>query len=162
MKIYLKLQTPTIELPIVTKDSTKAKDNCLVGFKRYEIKDSQKKMTAFQEVFKEYREAQEKDADNPFVETRFSDKLNEIISGEIVYIKNMSLQVEDDAGKVSEFKISDTRTAKPLEGAWNSPEECLSFCIELFLNSAPYRSAVMNQLMKALSNMDFDEAETKN
>jgi hypothetical protein len=149
IKLFVKLQTPTIELKVSAKDASGATDALLVGFKRYELTESQEKLNKLLELMK----AKEDSTDISDVDT--------FIKDEIVYIKQSKLSIEED-GKEKELTIPDTRTAKPVAGLWETGLEALDVLTSLYLASNPYRLALIIALQKALFNSDLSEGEAKN
>jgi hypothetical protein len=151
LQLFIKLQTPTIELPVRAKDAAGTKDSMLVGFKRYELTQSQEKLNTLQELLKEAESANSLN----------STLLDSFIKDEIVYIKQAKLDLADN-GVSKELIVSDTRTVKPIADLWGTGEECLSVLLEMYLSSAPYRLALILATQKALLNNDYSEAEVKN
>jgi len=151
-KLSVKLQKPTIELPVKAKDAAGEVDTIKVGFKRYEQKDSQAKLKKLQEILKAEEENEE----------LTTEQLDRAIAEEIVYIKDVNLELEDDNNKVKKVHIADTRTATPIPTLWETSEECLAVLTELYLASSPYRVGLLSASMKALVNSDFASGEIKN
>lgn len=177
VKIYIKLQSPSVELKVQAQDCSGAKDSIVVGFKRYDITESKAKATELQrlqtqlylntlvDLNKQYKLAnleQTAIADSPEIsEEEAISSINKFIKDEILYIKDVSLTIEED-GKSKELKVADTRTAKPNEPLWVLPEECLSVLVDSFLESAPYRGSLIQAQQKALANVEFKDGEIKN
>lgn len=150
-KLYIKLQTPTIELTVKAKDVSGAKESIIVGFNRYEVKESQDKLTKLQELLAEAN-------DNPTLTT-----LDNFIKNEVVYIKQAKLELADsETGRSSDLVIADTRIAKPNDSLWVTPDECLAVLLDLYLSSSPWRLSLILALQKALFNNDYSDAEIKN
>ena len=141
VKLHLKLQTPTIELKVQAKDPSGAIDSVLVGFKRYGFEEAQSKFESFKES---------------------EDKLDKLVKEEIVYLKQMKLNLEDETGKSKELVIVDSRTQKPVESLWGEPEECLSVLVDALLDSAPYRGSLIEAMFQALLNMKVEQEPAKN
>lgn len=157
LKLFVKLQTPTIELKVSAKDASGNKDSLLVGFKRYELDAAQAKMETVSKILK----TDEKDEQgNPVAPD--SKEVNDFLKGEIVYLKQLKLDLVDDAGNTKELAIADTRTVKPNEGLWESADECLAVLLDMYLSSAPYRLSLITSMYKALFNGDYSDAEAKN
>lgn len=143
VKVNLKLQTPTIELKLSVKDASGASDTILVGFKRYSFNEAKERFETFSN----------------------SDALiDDVLREEIVYIKQMKLTLEDDAGKSRDLVIADSRTQKPVESLWGESEakDCLSVLVDLLLDSAPYRGSLIDAMNKALLNMNVGDDSVKN
>jgi hypothetical protein len=177
VKIYVKLQSPSVELKVQAQDCSGAKDNIVVGFKRYDIVKSKERADELQklqtqlylntlvDLNKQYKLAnieQTTLTTSPEIsEEEALSKINSFIKDEILYIKDISLTVEDN-GTVRELKIADTRTAKSNEPLWVSPEDCLSVLVDSFLESAPYRGSLIQAQQKALANTELKDGEIKN
>ena len=151
IKLCIKLQTPTIELKVSAKDAAGTKDSILVGFKRYELGESQEKLTSMQVLLEEVQD----------VASLNSTLLDSFLKEEIVYIKQAKLDLEEN-GVTKELSISDTRTVKPIADLWGNGDECLGALLEMYLSSSPYRLALILAAQKALLNNDYSEAELKN
>lgn len=143
VKLNLKLQTPTVELKVVAKDPSGAIDTILVGFKRYHYNEAKDKFEALTTA----------DAET---------SIDAVLKEEIVYIKQMKLSLEDEEGKSKDLTIVDTRTQKPVEFLWGSPEECLSVLVDSLLDSTPYRNSLIEAMNKALLNMHLGDDSVKN
>lgn len=152
VKLFIKLQTPTIELKVSAKDAAGTKDSFVAGFKRYELATAQTKLEQLQEIFESVSKGNTLD----------SKELNTFIKNEIVFLKQIKLDLADENGNAKELAISDTRTVKPNEGLWESADECLAVLLDMYLGSAPYRLSLITALQKALLNNDYSEAEVKN
>jgi hypothetical protein len=151
VKLFVKLQVPTIELKVSAKDAAGIKDSILVGFKRYEISDAQKRLNILQDLLTSAQ------ADNSLD----SQALDVFIKNEVIYIKQAKLELEED-GKTRELVIQDTRTTKPIEELWANNEEALDVLTTAYLASSPYRLSLILSAQKALFNSDYSEAEVKN
>lgn len=143
-KLFVKLQAPSIELLVEAKDSSGEAAKMLVGFKRYEHKVSAEKL-------KEVENLSGQEAEDNF------------IKNEILYLKNVSVEVYDDVTgqKDSELKVADTRTAAQ-SAFWGGPEECLSVLVDHYLASTPWKAALTTAMFKALTNVKFEEDKLKN
>ncbi len=182
-RLYVRLQTPTIELPIEAKDVAQTKDKFIVGFRRYELDPTQKKFEALQVLQRqsfaiarekvrasrvptaEEQEAIDKEEKIEIVMTEQEAELatTNFIKAEIVYLRDVKLQlIDDETGKTINLIIPDTREAKPNADLWNTPDECLDVLLSLYLSSAPYRLALLNTMQKALLNNDYEDGLLKN
>jgi len=154
-KLCIKLQAPTIELKVQAKDVSGAKDSMLVGFKRYEIKESQERIEKLQELLKATEGTVSNDPSMI--------ALDNYVKSEIVYLKNVNLDLVDEAtGKSNALSIQDTRSAKPNDSLWGSADECLVVLLDLYLSSAPWRLSLILAAQKALFNADYSEEAAKN
>ena len=158
MKLYIDLQTPTIELAVVARDSTKKKSKILVGFKRYEAMESTKLLSKMQELLKDVSE----ELSDPNIEEVDTTDLDNFIKEKIVYIKQANLVTIQEDGTKGTLIIADTRKAKPLADFWETSEECITALLFYYLASSPWRSALNLALQKALVNNDFEEEALKN
>lgn len=154
LNIYVKLQTPSIELKVSAKDSSGKTDSIIVGFKRYELSIAEKKIKELVSAWESSIKEDASDADKLTFEI--------FVRNEILYLKNLKLTLVDDKSVERELAISDTRTAKIYEGLWDTPDACLSVLVNLYLSSAPYRLSLLTALQKAFLNADFEAAEAKN
>jgi len=153
IKINIRLQSPTIELPIKAQDASGAKDSLVVGFKRYEITEAQNKLDKLQEILSESQDAGSLN----------STALDTFVKAEIVYIKQAKLELYDDETKTTkDLVIADTRTSKPNESLWVDADSCLDVLTSMYLSSAPWRLSLILAAQKALLNSDYSGAEVKN
>lgn len=153
-KLFIKLQTPTIELKVTAKDVAGDKDSFLVGFKRYDIKESDKKLKLFQEALEDQLEASTNESE--------STKIEDFIKDNVVYLKNISVDIIDEDEKPTKLSIPDTRKAKPVVDLWDTEEECLEALLDNFLASAPYKSTLISSMQKALFNTSYEDESVKN
>ena len=151
-KLFIKLQTPTIELKLTAKDSSGVSDSFFAGFKRYDLDDAQKKIEQLEAVFSSAKETASLN----------QKELNSFIKNEVIYLKGITLELANEDGSFKNYPIADTRTAKPYEGLWESPEECLAVLLDMYLSSAPYRLSFITALNKALFNAEYSDGEAKN
>jgi hypothetical protein len=91
----------------------------------------------------------------------FGDTKDDFCRKHIAYLKGVSLDLEED-GKVTELLINDTREAKPVDGLWDTPEECLVVLLDIFLDSVYYRSSLHDVVRDAVFTSDFKGLEAKN
>lgn len=177
-RIYVKLQKPTIEMVVKATDASGMSDRLVVAFKRYDSKEAKLKLEEMQKIQNELYAHAMKDlaeqykhlgdsapkADEPKVTKEKAEQdLKDFISSEIVYLKDIqNLTLQDESGKEIELKVADTRTAKPNEPLWGTPEECLSVLVDLYFDSNPYRGSLIEAQQKALANVDLKDGEIKN
>jgi hypothetical protein len=150
-KLYVKLQTPTLELTIQAKDGGGTAGTVIAGFKRYPSEQGEVKLKEFQELL-----GRSDDVGKAAI-TAF-------LSSEIVYLKKAPITVEDtETGLIKDIVVKDTRDAvKPNETLWDSPKECLDVLLEMFLDSNPWRVSLIEGVLKSLTNMDFNNDSAKN
>lgn len=148
-QLFVKLQTPTIELPVQAKDSADSSASITVGFKRYTIQEAEGKL-------KEFMAALDNPADDSY------------LRGQIVYIKNASLEVYEidengnaSAEPIEEILISDSRTPTPNE-FFQDASTCLNVLVDKYVNSVPWKNSLYEALQKALLNTDYKDAQIKN
>lgn len=150
VKLFVKLQTPTIELKVEAKDVSGSKEYINIGFKRYEIKEAEAKIEQLKTVSEDFKNLD-------------TNEVIKFIKNEVVYIKQAKVELFDDELNLpKDLVISDTRTVKPNEGLWGTPDECLAVLLDLYLASAPWRLSLIIALQQALINVDYKEAELKN
>lgn len=145
--LYIKLQSPVVELEVKTKDCSGKEESLLVGFKRYDIKVSEDKLKTFLSLI-------EKD------ESTSKEYLNGFIKGEVSYLKNVQLDIEED-GVVKPILVKDTRDVA-FPDIWKTAEECLGGLLDLYLMSSPWRVPFITTLQKAMYNVDLDSLNIKN
>lgn len=167
LQLYVALQTPVIELTVKVKDVAKETDSILVGFKRYKIEESDEQMKILQEVLDKsigvYEEDPENSSKKVCIEEPDTSFLNTFIKDHIVYIKKIALKTEDTVTKKKGvMRIEDTRTAKPVEGFWETSTESLSVLVDFFLESSPWKTSLITNVMKAIANADYEDAAAKN
>jgi len=153
-QLYVKLQTPCIEIKVKAKDSSGAVDALLVGFKRYESKKATKELTILQGLFEDQMGKQDEDIDTT--------ELDIYIKSQVIYIKQANLILLDEEGKQSTLVVPDTRKAKQVADRWESSEDCLDVLLSLYLASAPWRLAFNGSLQKALANANYQDELLKN
>jgi len=154
LKLFVKLQTPVIELKVTAKDISGTKDSIIVGFKRYPVSEAQVKIAELQDIWKDLSES----SDTP--DTK---RFDNFLRNQIVYIKGFEGETQDSTdGTVKKLSVADTRTVKPIETLWDTPEECLVVLLDNFLECAPIRVSLQTALSQALVNADYSDAETKN
>lgn len=176
-QLYVKLQTPSIELPVKAKDPSGLKDSIIVGFKREDQKKSSTTLDTFSKLSDTYLrmllgqplegEATEanKNTEEYSQEEQDAavDAISSIISSNILYIKQANLVLEDDVtGVETTLIIPDTRKAKPNEDLWETPSECLAALLDMYLSSAPWRSSLLTAFQKSLLNIDYEDEKLKN
>jgi hypothetical protein len=150
-KLYIKLQTPVIELSIEAKDASGIQDTLLIGYKRFEITESKDKLEQCQKLIL----AEENDS------SKVSD-LNNFVKSNISYLKNVNLEISNDEDKLDKLSIDDTRLVLPNDTLWESADECLDVLLDAYLASFPWRVSLILGMQKALLNVDLSEDKTKN
>lgn len=140
-QLFVKLQTPTIELKVEAKDASGITGAIKVGFKRYTIEELQKKF------------------ENP---TKLENETDlDFLTKEIIYIKDATLEVYDNGVYVEDLVIKDSREAEPNE-FFQEPKEALAVLLGYYLNSSPWKNALLKSYQEALFNTNFAEGELKN
>lgn len=130
-KLYVKLQTPVIELKVQAKDAAEHSESISIGFRRYDIPEMEKKVLEWQVL----------------------DDFDAVVKSEIVHIKDATVEIEDtETGKVEEL-IVDTRNATPLPGVWKDKDECLKVIVEKYFNSLPWKAAIFASFNLAITNV---------
>lgn len=140
-KLYTKLQTPTVELTVTATDVAGNVNSIKVGFKRYTIEELQKKF------------------ENP---TKLENETDlDFLTKEIIYIKDATLEVYDNGVYVEDLVIKDSREVEPNE-FFQEPKEALAVLLGYYLNSSPWKNALLKSYQEALFNTNFAEGELKN
>lgn len=122
-KLYVKLQTPTIEMPITAIDAAGVETTMFVGFKRYDLTEIVERIAQWELL----------------------DSIEDLVRAEIIYVKDISVEIEDDeTGKITPYLIKDTRNEKKIEGLWDTPEDCYQLVITKLFNSPPYKLAIID------------------
>lgn len=176
-KLYVKLQTPTIELGVTAKDSSGLVDKLTVGFKRPERKVADALYEQFADLSDIYVKqllgqplGEKGTKENQFtVEYTLEEKegiteqISAMILNSIVYLKEAKvLVVDDEKGSESYLTIPDTRKAKPNEDFWEDKAGCLAALLDMYLDASPWRSSLTSAYQKSLLNVDTSEAKRKN
>lgn len=150
--IGLRLQAPSIELPVIARDASGATETIILGFKRYDVEDTRKKFKALSEIHERITD------DNPD-----PTELDAFVREEILYVKKANIEVTDnETGATRNISVPDSRVVKPVEALWESSEECVSLLLSAYLTSAPYRVSILGALSKAFLNNDYAEGSAKN
>ena len=176
-KLYVKLQTPSIELDVTATDSSGEKDKIKVGFKRPEPKAANillDKYSKLSETYVKYLFGQPLD-EKATEENRYtvdhspedieevSQAMSDMVADSIVYIKGAKvLEVDNESGASDYVTIPDTRKAKPNEDFWEDAEGCLDALLGMFLAATPWKSSLSSAYQKTLINIDTSEAKRKN
>ena len=148
VRLALQLQSPFAELLVKSAPDCEGKvDSVKVGFKRYPLSEATAKLEALQNS-----------------ESLYLDYLRE----EVVFLKDIKLNlttIDDETGveKTTTLVVADTRTAKPIETLWGTPEECLAVLLGHLYDSAPYRVSLTTASQLALLNTSsFEQDKIKN
>jgi hypothetical protein len=179
--LFIQLQTPSIELPIVAIDASGKKATIQVGFKRYTIEESDLKLQAMSELFKSNSTTEiEKELIKLEQNTEFSEEekiskivdlrnrideilnkknkaIDEFIKNEILYIREAHLSaIDEETGKESPFIVKDTRTEKAND-FWENSEECLEVLLSHYFNSSPWKNKIIEGFNKSLLNIEISQ-----
>ena len=176
-KLYVKLQTPTIELSLTATDSSGTVDKLAVGFKRPERKVADALYEKFADLSDTYikqllgQPLDEKGTkENQFTvehtlesKEEVTEQISSMIRDSIVYLKSAKVMTIDEEKETeSVLTIPDTRKAKPNEDFWEDADECLAALLDMYLDAAPWRSSLTSAYQKSLLNVDTSEAKRKN
>ena len=150
-RIFVKLQTPIIELPVTAIDASWEEQTIIVGFKRYSLTELQVKIDAYNAA------------------TQATTETDSYLVKEISYIKNGILEAYevDKAGEiipdspVETVIVEDTRTVVPNEFFQDSAS-CLAVLLEKYVASAPWKNSLYKALLNALLNTTYSEDKVKN
>lgn len=144
-QLFVKLQSPTVDVTVNSEpDASGQSASIVVGFKRYTL-------DKIESILEQFKESASSEAD-----------AIEFIKSQIVYIKNVSLDIYDDEQFVETLVIEDTRTTQPFAPFWETSKEALAVLSSHYLNSTPWKGQLTNGFMTALVNKDYKEAEVKN
>jgi len=139
-QFYIKLQTPTVELPVTATDASGKTETIQVGFKRYSLDQLEAK-------FNETTDLTESDMD--------------FLTKEIIYIKNGTLEVYDDGKYLEDFIVKDTREVEPNE-FFQDTKDALVVLLGYYLNSSPWKDALIAAYTNSVKNMGYKDGELKN
>lgn len=145
-QLFVKLQTPVIELVITATDASGKKESITGGFKRYDEKTSEGLLKTFNEVYGASQKEEE---------------LLAFVKQNVLYLKNVKLEIVED-GKTTELVVKDTREAAAVTELWTTPEECLTLLLDTFMASAPWRLEITLSVQKALYNINLEDSRLKN
>jgi hypothetical protein len=84
---------------------------------------------------------------------------------QITHLKNASLQYEDEAGKIVDLIVADTRVAPVVESLWSDSEDCLVVLLDLFFEYPGLGDSLITNIGNAVfqSNInDKQKAKVKN
>lgn len=159
-KLYLALQTPTIEITLEAIDGAGKKDTVIVGFNRYDSETGKTLLKEFQGLLGETSEEMDEEATKVI-----ADKIQAFVVKEVSYLKKVSLKVGSEGEKkLHALVIPDTRLEKEREDFWETPEEALETLLELLLSADLWYSEFVGGVIQALSNIELkaEEEELKN
>lgn len=165
-KVYIALQSPVIELQVKAKTADGQTANMQIGYKRYDMDESQNKMNSYQELAKQMESTVDVNGKEVPVDaatiSRVMAEINEFLINEITYIKGATLLLEADDGTLVERTIKDTRQVKDDETLWGPASESVRFLLQLALKSPPWRVSLLSGWFKAIFNTDLSEQRTGN
>lgn len=166
-QLFVKLQSPTIELQVKAEDSSDTKAVITVGFKRYELDKTNIKLLDLQTLLSNHLDLLTSKQDGESVDQSDLDQtskdVDNFIYEHVSYIKKAKLDMIDDStGEASELIVNDTRKAKPVEDFWENAEECLTALLDMYLASSPWRSSFIASLQAALLNANYNDGKLKN
>jgi hypothetical protein len=142
-KLYLRLQSPVIELKISCRDGGGTQASFTVGFRRHGKVEAEDKLKAFQDLFS-----------SEGVKTT---QLDDFIKDDIMYVKDIDFDVEDtETGALSHVSVKDSRKEKKGE-LWEDSDECLTTLKDMLFDSNPYATALYGAFPKALVNIDLSQ-----
>ena len=151
-KLLIQVQEPTVEIPVSSKDGSGVSKKILVGFKRYQTEESAEKTKDYEAI-----------VEQPDFSILDCEELNDFIKSEILYIKNIALDIlDEDTGAKKVLKIKDTRAVKKIEGLWDTPEECLDVLLDGYFAWSSWRLSFISAVQTAIVDMDFEAGAVKN
>lgn len=158
-QLYVKLQTPSIELTVEGIDGGGRKASVLVGFRRFEIAEASDKLEELEALRKEVQDQIEAGTKDKELDTSGLDKF---LASNVLYFLNEELLTVDENGKQGKLKIKDSRLAPPEEDFWETPEECKEVILGMYLNSLAWRTGFSLKLQDALVNTQISDDQIKN
>lgn len=147
----IQAQPDTVEIKVKAKDGSGSQKMLLVGFKRYKSAESQDKTDEYTAI-----------VDSVGDHILKSQELFNFIKEEIVFIKNISLDLMDETGKKSKLKIKDTREQKTIEGLWTSSEDCLETILDSYFEWDSWKLAFISAVQSSISDIDVTGEIEKN
>jgi hypothetical protein len=82
--------------------------------------------------------------------------LTDFYKKQIVYIKQASIEVEDENGATKEIRVADTKTATPIESLWASPEECLVVLLDTYFDVPSIKDSLAKDVIDTVLNIHTD------
>jgi hypothetical protein len=153
-RVFIKLATPSVELPIRITDVNGETAKFTAAFKRYSEEGAVMIRKAADAVI---------EPSSPYAsEQAHADAIKAFMKAEILYVKDLTVMSEDELGKPEVFKVvedSRTETEKELQGETS----CLDFLLDMLFASPLWSSA----LIKAFYSLHYNvalgsDAEVKN
>lgn len=144
-KLFIVTQAPSAEVTVTSAKDVEGKiQEIKIGFRRYGLEKAQSILEGLKEVTPETEK--------------------EILKQNILYIKQAVVATYDEETLELDktITVEDTRTAEPFAPFWESSKECLAVLLEHYLDSAPWKGAIITAFVTSLYNIDFKEAEAKN
>lgn len=148
-KLFVKLQSPTIELVVKGTDASGKEASITIGCKRYNLDDLEKQQKLLQEAV----------ADDVL--------LDKYVKDNVLYILNASVDIYDvndntDPVFVESIAVPDTRSVAPVEFFWADSKACLAALLDGYLSSIPWKNSFIEALTKAIINIDMTADRAKN
>jgi len=142
MKYSLALQTPTVLINAIVKDSAGKTDQLQIEFKRYPIQEANQHLTKFDKIAESNQQTLEaiKDGSSSIWESSVVNEAEDVkafVKEHIVDFKNVKGQ--DDSGKV--VKVASVRANGDLDSYF-----------DLLWGSFPYRDALRTSCLQAIQN----------
>ena len=151
-KLKLVIQTPSIELPVTSKDGAGKKQTIIVGFNRYVTEKGLEKAKIYDSLTADKEE-----------DIFLNEELKDFVKNEVLYLKKASVTIMDeDTGKTRVKHISDTRKVDPEPSLWANSEECLQLLLGAYLEWSSWFLPFLTSVRIALVDLNFEEEERKN
>lgn len=147
-KFFVSLQTPSVEHAVKALDGSGNSSSMLVGFKRYGSEESSRLIESSKDM------------------NVASEEFKAFVRQHILYYKNVETQIPTENGGFTRYVIKDTRKIPadcPL--LEEDPDlDIFEVLTDMFMDSAPWRTALTRALYTVLGNMDLKslEADLKN
>lgn len=163
IKFALALQTPTVTLTVIPKDSSGNTDRFRVEFKRYNLEESKAKIDEYTKLSDELGQflQENKQLSEEEILAR-KEVLQELLDKHNAGIKNFVLgelvafhdiKCRDNTGKVVRV-IKNTQTEGEDLEQWGTAEQCTPAWFEHFWSSNPYKQAIEAACLAAIKNVE--------
>jgi len=75
---------------------------------------------------------------------------------QIVYVKQAALEIETEEGLAKDIRVSDTKSATPIESLWSSPEECLAVLLDTYFGVPAIKDSLFKDIIDTVLNIHTD------
>lgn len=144
----------TNELPAVRKTFQELASNTELELVLAKLQKLEKEGDKADESF--YTEREELRGLVEELSTSNEDALLDFYKEQVIFIKHASLEIDND-GVNKDLSVADTRTAKPVESLWETPNECLVVLLDAYLSVPSLRGSLVNRIADTILNVNTDE-----